>query len=317
MKNFFNMILMVILGFILSKCGGGSAQGGSEFGNPTTRSLVGTVVSSGSSNISALKASTEGSCPADQAVATSSNGETTLASVQTADCSFDLDLVTGKSYAISFSLEDTFVATLIVTNAGSSFTSSVVYIASGSTAINLGQVVILNGEALPENEPLEENDRDEDGQSDFDDSDDDGDGISDDDEADCDLDGFLDDDDEDEAECETEDDSDDEQDETSAVVREVEPRNNATNIDLDREIRVRLNCEVDETTVNNTSFAIVATGDVIECQFEISEDEIRCEHEDQDFLPNTLYTATLTGIACTNDSIVSTTSWSWTTEEDD
>lgn len=180
---------------LLSSCGG-NAEGGTEFGNPT-RSLVGEL----DATMGGLS-----SCPADRVMATDIAGQTTQTDVR-ADCSFSLSLTLNRSYVISYTLEDEFVATLIFQSGTSSLTSSVLFVSSGSTSIDLGTVTFDNGKASPEKNPVAQNDRDGDGDNDLDDEDDDNDNIPDEDEEDCDLDGHLDDDDE--SECEEEEDEED------------------------------------------------------------------------------------------------------------
>lgn len=161
------------------------------------------------------------------------------------------------------------------------------------------------------NEPAKQNDRDGDGVNDFEDTDDDDDGLSDDEEEDCDLDGFFDDSDDDDSECDVDG------DEETGELLEVEPDNNETFVELDEEIEARFDCEIDESTVNATTFSVTSATDTITCSFDFSGsgEKIECEHDDDEFLPGTVYTATVDGVKCVDGTVVETESWSWTTDE--
>ena len=287
-------------------------EGGSEFGNPS-RPVMGTVVEDAGAS---LKKQTTGGCPADQVIATDSSAQTTLASIDETECSFDMELVVDRSYVISFVLGDEFVATLIVRKNSSSLRSNVVFIAQAALAMNLGNITIIDNEAFPENEPYSQNDQDEDGTDDFDDEDDDGDGILDDEEEDCDLDGFLDEDDEDDLDCD--EDEGDEEDIAEFIV-EVSPFNEEEFVDLDEEISVLFSCEVDEESVTEETFVVQSDDDALSCEFEFSDsgEVVTCEHDDQDFLPDTIYTATVDGVTCEDGTGIEADSWSWTSDEED
>lgn len=305
-----NGSLFLLIVFFLA-CGG--ATGGSEFGNPD-RAITGTLVE-GSSTL--LKVTTT-SCPADTAEATDSLGAKSTASVES-NCSFRLPLATGNGYMISFSLNDQFVALLTVDNGIATFNSSTVFLSIGDTDVDLGTITIVGGVATPSNQPSEQSDRDGDGIDDFDDSDDDNDGISDEDEEDCDLDGFIDDDDEDEAECEDGSSGggggSGGGSGSSAIILEVEPDNNQNFVSLNDEVEARFSCDIDPATVTASTFTVTSDSDSISCNFEVSNDEVDCEHGDDDFQSNTNYTATINGVKCEDGTSITTQSWSWTTRD--
>jgi len=190
----------------LYACGGSSnsANGGSEFGNPS-RGLIGTVTTASALTKSAI------TCPADSVIATDSLAATTEASIGS-DCSFDMSLETGKAYILSFLEGGSFVATMIVNNGAVLGEGNVFFLSDGPSDVDLGDITFEGDAARPENEPAEQCDRDGDGDSDFDDDDDDDDGVNDEDESDCDDDEFEDDED-DEDSCDGEDDSGDDESE--------------------------------------------------------------------------------------------------------
>lgn len=198
MKNsdaHFFRILVVAL--IFASCGGGNSTGGAEAGNPPSagiRAVTGTLPQS----------SIAETCPADAVVATNSRAEATMADVES-DCSFSLNLATGKAYTLGFVLGDEFIASMIFNNGSGMSGSMVMMVSEGDNPIELGLITFTNGNAFPGNEPSRQNDRDEDGRNDFEDEDDDDDDIADDeDNEDCDMDGFSDDMDEDRSFCEEE-----------------------------------------------------------------------------------------------------------------
>lgn len=171
-------ILCTFLIFITS-CGG-SVAGGTEFGNPT-RVVMGSFVAAET-------------CPADTAIATDSEAQTTTAAFA-ADCSFELNLAEDTAYTLSFYAGEDFVATLQVEDAAGKERSPVFIVSDQDSPLDLGDITISDDDAIPENEPAEQNDQDDDGITDFDDKDDDADGTPDTSETDCDNDGFSDDDD--------------------------------------------------------------------------------------------------------------------------
>ena len=316
MKNFYFTIVFCCL---LAACGSG---GGSEIGNPNDtvlRPLIGTVSVGGnaSQNKSVSTKSVLGDlCGADTIQATDVAGSTENAELSD-DCSFELNLTPGKPYLLGFIRDEAFIASLIVRNSSTTLETSIVFIAAGADPVDLGEVLIVGNRAIPGIQPATQNDRDGDGVADFDDDDDDNDGTSDDDEEDCDLDGFLDDDDDDICEA-----GDEDEDEESASVLEVQPRNNqgitfGSPVNLDEEIEVRFACEIDPDSVTDATFVVSSSGDNITCEFEIDNDEVNCKHEDDLFVANTTYTATLDGVFCENGDPVASTTWSWKTEEDE
>ncbi len=310
--------VMMITWLFLSQCGG-SSQGGTEAGNPpASRTVTGTV----SPDSSALQAASlsAADCGADTIIATDTSAQSTMASLDE-DCVFTIDLSTGKAYALSFVLNDAFVASMIFTNSATLFESSYMLVSAGNGIVDLGMVSILSGIATPSNQPASFFDWDEDGSFDFDDEDDDNDGVADDDEEDCDLDGLDNDYDEDACEEEDEDDSSDDAEDALAEVLEVLPANDTTftntsrYVDLDQQVRLRFSCEIEPDSFDETTFEILSEDDeVIAWECEFSDDEVECEHED--FEPLTIYTATVSGVLCDDGREVSAESWSWKTKDE-
>lgn len=320
MKNWLPIVLFCFMLF-LAHCGGG-AEGGSEFGNPS-RLVVGTLSSDANSNLNRSLSKLESffirsahaahTCPADTVIATDSLARTTSASVEE-DCSFALTLTTNKAYVFSFVSGSAFVATLIVTNSPDTLPSTAFFISLDEDKIDLGVVTIVDNDAVPENEPAEQNDQDEDGTNDFDDEDDDGDGTADDEESDCDLDDYEDDYDEDDP-CDTEE---EEEDDSVGNVLEVIPNDGDEFVAFDEEIVVRFDCEVNPETVASDTFRVESDEDDIACGFSFSNSNnvVTCIHDDQHFLPSTIYTASIEGIFCADGTTeIAPEAWSWTTEE--
>lgn len=303
---------LALAGF-MAACSGGSATGS---GSTTTRTLTGSVSSDDPAAL--VKSQTTASCAADEVIATSVDGDTTTASVD-ADCNFSLTLNVGESYSIGFLNDDTFVASLIFNTGISGFTGTNINIGSSGDDIDLGGITITGNVAIAENDPLDQIDSDDDGSPDLDDSDDDGDGIEDEDEDDCDLDGIWDD---------FEDDDSCEDDDSGLVkVREVKPRNDPQpehgndRVDLDKDVRARIACRIDTDSVTSETFSVVsADGEhTVDCTYTFNSERnhVECEHDSDDFLPDTVYTATLSGVMCENGSEVQERSWTWLTEESD
>lgn len=317
MKRFAKLLLAILSLACLQLTACSSSPGGTEFGNPT-REVEGTLATASASQNALTSffipsAMAAVACPADTAIATDSKGLTTRASVAS-DCSFSLSLTVNKAYALSFVLADEFVATLFVRNSATDLKSSVFVLSSGATTINLGNVIISDGEADPESDPASQNDEDGDGIDDFDDSDDDGDSVTDDDEEDCDLDGYDDGYDDDDADCDTDEDDDET---ATGTILDVYPENEAEFIALNETIEVLFDCDVDTTTVSQDSFSVEADDDTIACDYTFSESDtlVSCEHDGQDFLPATTYSTTIDGVSCTDGTEVESESWSWTTDE--
>jgi len=298
---------------VLVACGGSVGSSGSGGASTTTRDLTGSVDGSGGAALA--KAAAADSCVADTILATDSAANTTSAAIAD-DCSFTLSLEVDKSYVISFLLGDTFVATLLYDDGTGGVSGSAFPLLSGSSAIDLGTITFSGTIATPGTNPLSEIDTDGDGEVDSVDSDDDGDGIADSDEVDCDLDGFHDDED-DSSDCATTVDS------SVPHVVEAEPRNDPDGnhrVSTDEEVKARVSCVIDQSTVTADSFAIASEdgSDVIECSFEYSGedsgDEIKCKHESQDFMDDTVYIATMDGVTCEDGTPITAASWTWKTK---
>lgn len=317
MKKYYIIACLLLWNSTFFYCScSGLAEGGSEFGNPT-RQLQGTVVGSGESNLRKTYLNqTEGNdCPANQVTATDSQDQTTTTEIVQENCSFEMELTANKSYEVNFMRDDEFVATLFVKKNPSALDSTVFFIAEASTPMDLGDVEIENDNALPENQPASQNDQDDDGTDDFTDEDDDGDGLFDDVEEDCDLDGFLDDYDQNIETCEpTEDEGEEE-----IIILEVSPSNEDTFVALDAEIWARFDCVVDPESVSDETLTIESDTDSVSCEFDFSEtgDIVTCTHGDQDFMPDTVYIATVTGVLCEEGTEITSSDWSWTTVEEE
>lgn len=308
---------------VLAACGGSTTGGGSG-----TRTVTGFLASPAAGSTSFLKYAVA-DCAADTVIATDTAGNTVTAAVDD-DCGFSLTLTIGASYAISFAKDGVFVAVLVFESGTGEFLSSTFTVSDGESGINLGTITITGNTGIPANNPLGQNDTDGDGQNDLDDLDDDNDGIDDDEEADCDLDGVDDDIDRDDDDCDDEAEDDDGAGNTGKVL-EVKPRNDPQpdrgddTVDLDKVVRVRIACALDETTVTDETFVVASEDgtDTIACVFDFNTDKggthtkIRCEHDEQDFLPNTVYSATIDGILCEDGTPVESVTWSWRTEDAD
>lgn len=194
MKFAHKIFLVVMVLMIGARCSAGSLTGdGSdlddsnivEAGNPPTpkkRALVGSV-----------PADSDGACVAEVVQAYDTDATILSGTVQE-DCSFTLELKTGKVWGVRL-LRDTDVFATLVFNNGTGEDSYYYYTADASYGVDLGKTVVSGSSAKPGQEPSLQNDRDGDGSSDYADTDDDGDGVLDTAEPDCDSDGVIDDDD--------------------------------------------------------------------------------------------------------------------------
>lgn len=317
------LISIVICACCLASCGGDNAQGGSEFGNPSARDVRGTVENGSTTAASTLlsllipTALAAGDCPAGQVIATDTGAQTVTADLDS-NCAFSLSLVINKAYTISFTQGDQFVATMIFNHGFSTIAKRYLVVSAGSGAIDLGLIQIGGGKATPANQPAGQSDLDGDGIPDFDDEDDDNDGILDDDELDCDLNGILGDYDEDEDDCE-------ENDSDEAIVLEVYPYpdqgidDEDDLVGLDEDVEARFSCEIDLTAFLPEMFYIASDTHEVECEyFSFDSDEgLLCDHQEDEFLPDTIYTATIQDLPCTDGQTVGAVFWSWQTESDD
>lgn len=96
-------------------------------------------------------------------------GERTSAVVDE-DGRFDLALTVGKSYVIGFSNGTEFLGVLtFTTDSVAGMAGSSIHISGAVDEIDLGVITFSNGLAYPENNPMEVEDHDADGVSDFDD----------------------------------------------------------------------------------------------------------------------------------------------------
>jgi len=321
MKMMKKSAILIAFGMALILATGCSGGSGTSSGGSSTRAVTGNVSNPGGNVNQALMAglaAVADDCSADTVMATDTSGNSTQASVSD-DCSFSLTLDVGTSYVVSFLMEDEFVASLIF-DTGNGDTTSVISVSDGSSAIGLGQITITGNVAEPASNPLSQCDEDDDGLDDYDDSDDDGDEVDDADEEDCDLDGYSDDDDSDDSDCEGDD------NQSSGQIKDVKPRNDPhtdlgeDRVDLDKDIRARIHCTVDPSTVTAQTFMVESEdGEPLDCTFSFDETSsgtrITCDHNG--FADDTVYTATLNGILCEDTTAVESGSWTWLTETED
>lgn len=323
MKMKIKILVLFILFQSLVACGVENSLGGTEAGNPPIGSrTVSGQVSQSVSNLGRSLLVQIASCPVDTVIAVDSLAQTTIAELDDS-CSFSLSLTINKAYAISLVKDDVFVASLVFYNTSRSLESTVMVVGDGSLEISLGLITISGNKATPQNQPASQNDRDDDGSSDYDDEEDD---------LDCDLDDYPDGYDEDEV-CDDDDDNEEDGDDSSentsgtseenAFVLEVVPKNDSNLSDEqglvspDEDIEVRFSCTIDTDSVNAETFAISDdNGNVLMCEFEYSSSNtrIKCEHDGMEV--NTNYTATIDGILCADESFVRATTWNWRTEGD-
>ena len=303
---------------LLVNCGGASSGSstGTSASSSTTRTLTGSLAAS--SNSALVKALTNTSCEADQVIATSVDATTATATVDE-NCDFSLTLTLGQTYSIAFLLNNNFVASLIFDTGISGFTSSSLSVGAGSGAVNLGTITINGNTAFAEHDALDQMDSDDDGISDLDDSDDDNDGIDDLDEGDCDLDGVIDDYDDDSCDTSISD--------GVARVREVKPRNDPhtdrgnDRVDLDKEVRARIACEIDPDTVTSDTFIVQSedSSHIVDCTYDFNSDgnRVSCVHDNDRFELDTVYMATLSGVSCMDGTPVQEVTWYWLSDDED
>jgi hypothetical protein len=98
-------------------------------------------------------------------IATNTDGESTTASIGTA-CAFSLTLAVNQSYAISFLLDDAFVASLVFNASAQGDLAEDFYLGEGVEDLDLGTITFTGGVAVSEQNPLEGEDCDDDGESD-------------------------------------------------------------------------------------------------------------------------------------------------------
>lgn len=303
---------------ILSACGAGTTSSSATTTTATGTTLTGNLAG-GTAGLSRF--ATTG-CEADTVIVTNTAAVSASAAVAE-DCSFDMELDAGSSYIVSFAQNDEFVATLIFDNGTTGFTSSLLPIRTAGE-IDLGTVNIAGGVATPTNEPLDQIDNDSDGLTDLEDADDDNDGTEDEEESDCDLDGATDDMDEDDDECESEATEDD-----SARVLEIKPRNDPQieegddTVDLDKEIRIRINCLLNTESVTEETISVISGEHAVACDFEFSDSHsgrhhvIKCAHDEDRFLADSVYTITIDGLLCEDSTAVAPVTVSFRTDASD
>lgn len=322
MKKFFILIFTFLL--FLNQCSS-SKLGGSEIGNPglnpDSAEVLGIVVSTNNQKKSSLKALKNSQCPADTIVAMNSSLQISIASVQV-DCSFRLILTANKAYALSFTLENQFIASMIFNN-NNGFSSSTTFVISSGNRINLGKVTVFDSLAIPENQPARQNDQDGDGINDFDDEDDNNDGRLDIDDPDCDFDGFLDDfDDQDPCDSSSSNTESATIESTSPSFAEVPgnqvqsifPENGAIEVELNQEIQIRIFCPVNLENIDSNNFEVIGFGDDIMCNFSVSEDGtlITCAPE-RVLQRNTVYMVAVDDLTCEDGREINPVFWSFRT----
>ncbi len=313
----YSLIFLAVLAW--AGCGGSSGSIGGGSGGTT---VTGNVPATPAALVKNVTASAN--CVADTIIATDTTGASISADMED-DCSFSLTLSLDTSYILSLVLNGDFVATLIYDSGISGFTTSVLRIDGSSSLIDLGQLTISGNVATVGNNPMSETDQDDDGDSDFTDTDDDNDDISDANEPDCDLDGIINDYDEENDTCDNLS-----SDNTVARVTEVKPRNDPHPesgedlIDLDKEVKARISCEIDQSTVTADTFR-VETEDMsssIDCSYEFGDsgetgNRVVCKHDSDPFLVDTTYVATIDGVRCLDGRSVTAGTWTWHTMTSD
>lgn len=305
-KHFLLVMLVVIAGFC--RCSSKSI-GGTEAGNPPTRLVQGSIPAS---------ADPDDGCVADAVTAADVNSDYVVTGSVSEDCTFELELETGRTYQFSFEKDDAFVAHMVFTDSDSLQTNSFLLSAADSI-LNFGNILFNGQTATPENEPAAQNDEDGDGTPDSEDLDSDGDGTLDLLELDCDLDGIADDLDSDLSTC-----VEDVIDDTEVLltrILEVFPHNLSgisnilTAVSINAPIQARFDCEVDPATVNSTTFSVVnSLNQAVACTYAYSSNNrvVTCNHP-SNFLNLTVYTATVEGVACVDAEPIGETAWSFRT----
>jgi hypothetical protein len=295
-------------------CGTG-ATGGSEAGNPS-RSVIGSLAVSEPAALSLDQAAvTETGCPADTVVAVDSRKQEQSFEVAS-DCSFALDLFFHKAYSIRFRLDDVDVGGMLFQNSPDRFPAPVMEVAEQEGDLSLGLIVVNDGQSKPENEPAAQNDADLDGLPDFVDTDDDNDGVLDVDEPDCDLDGIIDDFDDNNSDCPLLVAAPDNK------VLEVLPRN-GSGIDTPQEsgqtevdVQARFSCELDIDSVNDATFLITAQDapdSYLKCDLTLSDSNTSVTCLPEGLVPDTVYTAKIQSVRCSDGSALASTTWTWKT----
>lgn len=328
-----------LLGCVLSLTACGSATQGTtdtsvSSGDSDTVTVTGSVGSSSTTG-KAVSSDTSSSCAADTVVATDTSGAETEASVAS-DCEFELTLQPDHNYTIVLFLSGTYVATLQFDSGAEGFPTTLLPAQRGVLILALGRISISGPVATPTNEPLDETDADDDGESDLADTDDDNDSIDDEEEADCDEDGLVDDLDDDTT-CTGNDPS------FGGRILALRPIPHAI-CRLLNEVGIELrfchraplkvpvtawvSCRVDQSTVNSETFRVEADGHAVECHYRVKRWKgeklakhsgrknhhlIRCWHRADPFESNTVYTATIEGVQCHNGELVKPRSWSFLT----
>ena len=324
MKTHRTIYSLGIAAFLLlvASCGGSSSSDSALQDELQTRTLSGSVPTasspSASSKVATLASADD--CLADTVIATDTEAQTVESEVGL-DCGFTMELELGKAYTIGLVSGGAFVATVLFDSGITGFSGTALPVGDGEGVIDLGVITISGTVAIPENEPLEAMDEDGDGIDDLLDDDDDSDDIADADEVDCDLDGIIDDLDLDST-CDDDDDVD------MAKVLEVKPRNDPQpehgndTVDLDKDIKARTSCVIDQSTVTAETFRVEPdSGEAIACVYDFSGrgtgSIIKCKHDDDPFLADTLYTVILDGVLCDDATPVAVRSWSFMTEDED
>lgn len=310
----------------------------------TTRVITGTVPNKPTSSFLLSEGADRAfSCIADAVQFLDSKLATTRATVDE-NCLFSGTVSIGKAYTIQFMQEGEILATLHFASNSEGTKKKSLFISTGEHAIDLGNIRFIGDEAISANNPLDQVDEDGDGDSDANDFDDDGDGLPDVDEEDCDNDGIIDDHDETSETCEpiqaeTDfDDSDETQDtedtqgkkteENKPVadptivanyIYEVQPAfdpNNMARVDVEADIVVRVNCPVDVKTVNQTNFSVVGKSESLKCLLSVqnrrNNGDVVCAHTEA-MRENSIYTATVKDLTCTDGKSIEGRVWNWTT----
>ncbi|MBI2083746.1 MAG: Ig-like domain-containing protein [Deltaproteobacteria bacterium] len=268
-----------------------------------TRAVTGFVPSNG--NLQGLaEDGSEEICAADAVHATDTSGVTANTLVDE-NCFFSLYLEVDKTYALSFSRDDEFVATLLFRDSEGHGSYSLT-LEEGSE-LSLGEVVIVGTSAIPsddfqaQNEAVVENEGDEEG-SDQEESQSQGDSEAKEEAAEVGDIGDI---------------GDVPLSSGEPHIVKTIPSNGARNVATSEAIMVQASCAIDPSTVGKAYFSVGdSNGDHVICDLELSAspDEIICKHAD--LLTEMAYTLNVEGLKCldTKKGTIRSLTWHFETK---
>ena len=239
------------------------------------------------------------------------------------NCQFEIDLPIDDSYTISFGDENERIGSISF-DSGNLGESTEFFKVSSGGSFDLGDVRMQGGLGTCDNNPMSFNDFDFDGINDLEDSDDDGDGILDIMEADCDFDGALDD-------AEGALDCNGSLSEGFARILKVKPHENRRHhhhrfVDPDKKVKLVVACDVDESSVSETSFTISSeeSDHTVACEYDLDIrnhhgqliTKVECEHDDDPFETDTRYQVLAEGMTCADGTKVEPIVFSFLTSDE-